>query len=91
MDALSRQLSLFFLYCRRERLLPSGLFPGYVRRERSGAPLEGEVQQCEERLLYLCDNLSLSLLRGAPREAAPPAKLAQVPLEHVAPQYSYSP
>ena len=91
MDALSRQLSLFFLDCRRERLLPSGLFPGYVRRERPGAPLEGEVQQCEERLLYLCDNLSLSLLRGAPREGAPPAKLAQVPLEHVAPQYSFSP
>ena len=35
---------------------------------------EGEIQQCEERLLFLCDTLSNSLVR----DAANPTKLAQV-------------
>ena len=35
---------------------------------------EGEIQQCEERLLFLCDTLSNSLVR----DTANPTKLAQV-------------
>ena len=41
--------------------------------------VEGEIQQCEERLLYLCDQLTSSLRHPQAREGqASPAKLAAV-------------
>ena len=67
--------SLFFLDC-RERVVPPGPpLPGLVRKgSLRGEEEEGEIQQCEERLLFLCDTLSNSLVR----DTANPTKLAQV-------------
>jgi len=74
-DSLSRQLSLFFLDC-RERVVPPGPpLPGLLRRASlRGEEEQGEIQQCEERLLFLCDTLSSALAR----DTANPTKLAQV-------------
>ena len=67
--------SLFFLDC-RERVVPPGPpLPGLVRKgSLRGEEEEGEIQQCEERLLFLCDTLSNALSR----DTANPTKLAQV-------------
>ena len=70
--------SLFFLDC-RERVVPPGPpLPGLVRKgSLRGEEEEGEIQQCEERLLFLCDTLSNALSR----DTANPTKLAQVCLK----------
>ena len=56
---------------------PGPPLPGLLRRGivRGEEEQQGEIQQCEERLLFLCDTLSNALAR----DTANPTKLAQVP------------
>ena len=54
---------------------PGPPLPGLLRRSSwRGEEEQGEIQQCEERLLFLCDTLSNALAR----DTANPTKLAQV-------------
>ena len=54
---------------------PGPPLPGLLRRASlRGEEEQGEIQQCEERLLFLCDTLSSALAR----DTANPTKLAQV-------------
>ena len=54
---------------------PGPPLPGLLRRASlRGEEEQGEIQQCEERLLFLCDTLSNALAR----DTANPTKLAQV-------------
>merc|ERR1712126_512916 len=64
--------------CRRESLpCPAPTLPGLVRRERPRDWADGEVVQCEERLVYLCDCIQHSLTSNN-NNTTSPAKLAQV-------------
>merc|ERR1719270_682198 len=64
---LTHQIQLFFLECQNQQCGPIDYshFPGYARNEKSAGLVE--LRREQEKLLYLCDSIKLSVTREEAR------------------------